>query len=61
MKKNKEENSRRKFINKGLKLGLLTAIGGSAVAKTLAEEETVELMDTDGNMILYQKLKNTPQ
>jgi molybdopterin-containing oxidoreductase family iron-sulfur binding subunit len=49
--KKKEENSRRKFIDKGLKLGLLTAIGGSAVAKALAEEETVELMDTEGNMI----------
>ncbi|MFK5958821.1 MAG: 4Fe-4S dicluster domain-containing protein [Lutibacter sp.] len=49
--KNKEENSRRKFINKGLKLGLLTAIGGTAVAKSLVEEETVDLLDTNGNVI----------
>lgn len=49
--KNTEENSRRKFINKGLKLGLLTAIGGSAVAKALVDEDMVEVMDTEGNMI----------
>lgn len=49
--KNKEENPRRKFIYKGLAIGLLTAIGGSAVAKALADEEMVELMDTEGNMI----------
>ncbi len=44
-------SSRRKFINNGLKLGLLTAIGGAAVAKSLNEEEMVELMDTDGNLV----------
>ena len=51
MSQEKDNSSRRSFINKGLKLGLLTAIGGTAIAKTLAEEETVELMDTNGNMI----------
>jgi len=45
------KKTRRSFINKGLKLGLLTAIGGTAVAKSLKEEEMVELMDTDGNLI----------
>ncbi|MGV6845032.1 MAG: 4Fe-4S dicluster domain-containing protein [Lutibacter sp.] len=49
--KNNKENSRRKFINNSLKLGLLTAIGGAAVAKSLTEEETVELLDTNGNII----------
>jgi len=52
MKKNLENNSsRRDFINKGLKLGLLTAIGGAAVAKSLKKDETVELLDTEGNLI----------
>jgi len=49
--KTKDENSRREFINNGLKLGLLTVIGGSAVAKSLEEDETIELLDTDGNLI----------
>jgi Fe-S-cluster-containing dehydrogenase component len=52
MSENKDKNgSRRDFITKGLKLGLLTAIGGAAVAKSLESEEMVELMDTDGNLI----------
>jgi len=52
MKKNVEKiDSRRDFINKSLKLGLLTVIGGAAVAKSLEEDETVELLDTDGNII----------
>lgn len=51
MSEKKDNNSRRDFINKGLKLGLLTAIGGAAVAKSLSEEEMVELMDTNGNLI----------
>lgn len=49
--KSDKSTSRRKFLNNGLKLGLLTAIGGAAVAKSLNEEEMVELMDTDGNMV----------
>jgi len=49
--KEKDEKTRRNFISQGLKLGLLTAIGGTAVAKSLREEEMVELMDTDGNLI----------
>jgi Fe-S-cluster-containing dehydrogenase component len=48
---NSNKNSRRKFLDKGLKLGLLTAIGGTAVAKFLKEEEMVELMDTNGNLV----------
>jgi len=51
MSKIKDNSSRRNFINKGLKLGLLSAIGGTAIAKSLVEEETVELMDTEGNMV----------
>jgi len=52
MNKNKDDKkSRRNFVNKSLKLGLLTAIGGAMVAKSLEEEEMVELMDTDGNLI----------
>jgi len=47
----KDKKTRRSFINNGLKLGLLTAIGGAAIAKSLKEEEMVELMDTDGNLI----------
>jgi len=50
MSKNKN-NSRRNFINSGLKIGLLTAIGGAVVAKSLEEEEMVELMDTNGNLV----------
>ncbi len=49
--KEKDEKTRRNFIYQGLKLGLLTAIGGTAVAKSLRDEEMVELMDTDGNLI----------
>ena len=52
MDKNKDTiKSRRNFINNGIKLGLLTAIGGTAIAKSLKNEEMVELMDTDGNLI----------
>jgi molybdopterin-containing oxidoreductase family iron-sulfur binding subunit len=49
--KEKEQKTRRNFISQGLKLGLLTAIGGTAIAKSLRDEEMVELMDTDGNVI----------
>ncbi len=48
---NDDDNSRRDFLNKGLKLGLLSVIGGTAVAKSLEEEEMVELLDTDGNIV----------
>jgi len=51
MGQKKDNTSRRNFVSKGLKLGLLSAIGGTAIAKSLAEEETVELMDTDGHLI----------
>jgi len=58
-----EENNkktRRKFIDKGLKLGLVTAIGGvglSKISSKLAAKpskgsgETMELMTTDGTLI----------
>ena len=54
------KNARRKFLDKGLKLGFATALGGLGISK-LAEEisakpnhsshEKMELMDTDGNII----------
>jgi molybdopterin-containing oxidoreductase family iron-sulfur binding subunit len=54
------KNSRRKFLDKGLKLGLVTAIGGIGLSK-LANKlnaqdnehsgEKMELMTTDGNLI----------
>jgi Fe-S-cluster-containing dehydrogenase component len=50
MKEN-EDKTRRSFISNGLKLGLLTAIGGAVVAKSLEEEKMVELLDTDGNIV----------
>tara|TARA_R110000868_G_scaffold114364_3_gene306561 strand:- start:2746 stop:3726 length:981 start_codon:yes stop_codon:yes gene_type:complete len=52
-------NSRRKFLDKGLKLGLATAIGGLAISKipklsaksNTNTGEFVELMTTDGTLI----------
>ncbi len=58
-----EENNkktRRKFLDKGLKLGLVSAIGGLGLAKLSSKlsantekesEETIELMTTDGTLI----------
>jgi molybdopterin-containing oxidoreductase family iron-sulfur binding subunit len=53
-----DTNSRRNFLDKGLKIGLLAAVGG-ATAKALDtdpaasahSEETIELMSTDGTLI----------
>ena len=52
-------NSRRKFLDKGLKLGLATAIGGAAISKisklnakpSNSTGEFVELMTTDGTLV----------
>ena len=54
------KNSRRKFLDKGLKLGLATAIGGVGLTKIASElnaksknktGELMELMTTDGTLI----------
>ena len=53
------KNSRRKFLDKGLKIGLATAIGGFAISKisklnaksNTSTGEFVELMTTDGTLI----------
>ena len=54
------KNSRRKFLDKGLKLGLVTAIGGVGLSKVANElnaktstisNEKMELMTTDGTII----------
>lgn len=52
-------NSRRKFLDKGLKLGIATAVGGLAISKisklnaksNTNTGEFVELMTTDGTLI----------
>ncbi len=51
------KKSRRSFLDKGLKIGLATVAGGAIAAKVLADnysDNTVELMDTDGNLIKVQ-------
>ncbi len=54
------KNQRRKFLNKGLKLGLAATIGGLGLSKLVTKlnakpesqaGHTMELMDTDGNII----------
>tara|TARA_R110001583_G_scaffold11264_5_gene51253 strand:- start:2886 stop:3866 length:981 start_codon:yes stop_codon:yes gene_type:complete len=58
--KNNTKNSRRKFLDKGLKLGIVTAIGGIGLTKLASKltaqteshsGEKMELMTTDGTMI----------
>ena len=58
--KNKNTSSRRKFLDKGLKLGIVTAIGGIGLSKIIsklnAKTESsshgkMELMTTDGTLI----------
>ena len=53
--KEEKNNSRRKFLGNGLKIGLATAATGVVAAKALSEssrdEEMVELMTTDGTLI----------
>jgi molybdopterin-containing oxidoreductase family iron-sulfur binding subunit len=53
-------NSRRKFLDKGLKLGLVTVLGGIGLSKLTSKlgakpsnlsGETIELMTTDGTII----------
>ncbi len=58
---NKDRNSsRRKFLDRGLKLGFLTVIGGLGLSKLTSKlfaksktnpENTIELMTTDGTLI----------
>ena len=54
------KNSRRKFLDKGLKLGLVTAIGGFGMSKVVTKLNAktnnlsgskMELMTTDGTLI----------
>jgi molybdopterin-containing oxidoreductase family iron-sulfur binding subunit len=56
----KKQDTRRKFINNGWKLGLASILGGSALAhlkedfpfdKEESSDEKIELMDTEGNII----------
>ncbi len=58
--KDHKKNSRRKFLDKGLKLGLATAIGSVGLSKiasklnaknTTNSGDTMELMTTDGTLI----------
>ena len=53
--KDNNKNSRRKFLGKGLKFGLVTAAVGAVGAKVMgenhSEEEMVELMSTDGTLV----------
>ncbi len=57
--KEKSENSRRKFLTNGLKVGVATAAGGAIVAKAIdiehTDEEMVELMTTDGVLVKVPK------
>lgn len=52
-----DNKSRRNFVDKGLKFGLLAAAGGPIIAKVFGKseaepvEETVELMSTDGTLM----------
>ena len=57
---NTNNNTRRKFLDKGLKLGLATAIGGLGLSKLISKSnaqsengshEKMELMTTDGTLI----------
>lgn len=57
---NNNKNSRRKFLDKGLKLGLVTAIGGFGLSKIVTKlnasndnhsGEKMELMTTDGTLV----------
>jgi len=57
---NKNTSSRRKFLDKGLKLGIVTAIGGIGLSKIISKlnaktenssHDKMELMTTDGTLI----------
>ncbi len=50
------KNSRRNFLNKGLKVGLVTILGGIGLSKLIGKtkstaHDTMELMTTDGTLI----------
>lgn len=56
----KDKTSRRKFLDKGLKLGIVTAIGGFGLSKITGKlnaknnhvsSEKIELMTTDGTLV----------
>ncbi len=58
--KNSDNKSRRKFLSKGVKLGLITAISGIGISKVFNRlyarpgknsNDTMELMTTDGTLI----------
>ncbi|PCI06938.1 MAG: hydrogenase [Flavobacteriaceae bacterium] len=57
---NKNNNTRRKFLDKGLKLGFVSIIGGFGLSKLISKSsaqsksstsEKIELMTTDGTLI----------
>jgi molybdopterin-containing oxidoreductase family iron-sulfur binding subunit len=57
---NSEKNQRRKFLDKGLKIGLAATIGGLGLSKLASKlkaspdthsGDMIELMDTEGNII----------
>ena len=57
---NENKNTRRKFLDKGLKIGLATVIGGLGLTKLTSKAnakskshsgETMELMTADGKLI----------
>lgn len=51
--KKKKENSRRSFLGKGLKFSLAATAAGAVVSKVIGrnDEESVEIMTTDGELI----------
>jgi Fe-S-cluster-containing dehydrogenase component len=55
--KEKNNKARRNFLSKGLKIGAISALGGTAIAKFLgfntnsATAKTIELMATDGTLM----------
>lgn len=62
MEHEQQQQSRRKIVGKGLRIGLLTAAGGALLAKVFGQSgktksgntkssETVELMSTDGTLM----------
>ena len=57
---NNNKNSRRKFLDKGLKLGFITAISGIGLSKIISKSsantpnnsnDKMELMTTDGHLV----------
>ncbi len=52
----KNQNSRRNFLDKGLKIGLITAIGGIGLSKlnsknTKLPGNKIKVMTTDGKLV----------